>query len=84
MTDIHIDYNKEQIDKGQPISRFAEKKRLKMFIDSEDIAYYGQYFPEDIEHLKSNYKKIEELEEKEKERIRDERAKLPWWRRIFG
>lgn len=55
-----------------------------MFIDSDETAYYGQYFPEDIEHLKSNYKKIEELEEKEKERRMAERAKLPWWRRIFG
>lgn len=57
---------------------------MKMFIDSEETDYYGMYFPEDIEHLKSNYKKIEELEEKEKERRMAERAKLPWWRRMFG
>ena len=72
------------MDKGQPITRFSEKGRLKILIDSEDIAYYGQYFPEDIEHLKSNYKKIEELEAKDKERRMAERAKLPWWRKIFG
>lgn len=88
MTDTYIDYNKEQVDKGQPISPFSEKKRLKMFIDSRETDYYVQYFPEDIEHLKSNYKRIEELEEKDKERRRTFRkaklAKLPWWRRIFG
>lgn len=44
-----------------------------MLIDSEETYYYGLYFPEDIEHLKSNYEKIEE-----------KRAKLPWWKRIFG
>lgn len=72
------------MEKGQPLARFSEKERLKMFIDREDTVYYGQFFPEDIEHLKSNYKRIEELEAKDKERRMAERAKLPWWRRIFG